>query len=47
MIAEDLHYSGANFPVSKKDYHKISVMDKININAFCCEDKVVYPIHFV
>ena len=44
-IAEDLNYSGVNFPVSKKDYDKISVMNKININVFSYEDIVVYPVH--
>ena len=34
-----------NFPVSKKDYCKISVMNRININVFCYGDKVVFPIY--
>ena len=34
-IAESLNYSGVNFPVSKNDYDKISVMNGININVFC------------
>ena len=34
MIAESLDYAGINFPVSKKDYDKIEVMNKININVF-------------
>ena len=45
MIAESLDYTGVNFAVSKKDYDKISVMNKININVFCYEHKTVYPIH--
>ena len=44
-IAENLNYSGVGFPVSKKDYRKISVMNKININVFCYENKVVYPVY--
>ena len=44
-IAKGLNYSGVDFPVSKKDYDKISVMNKININAFRYEDKVVYPVY--
>ena len=44
-IAESLNYSGINFPVSKKDYDKIGVMKKININFFCYEDKMVFPIY--
>ena len=41
-IGKSLNYSGIEFRVSKKDYCKISVMKKININVFCYEDKVVY-----
>ena len=44
-IAENLNYNGVDFPVYKKDYCKISVMNKININAFCYENKVVYPVY--
>ena len=44
-ISESLNYNGIEFPVSKKNYCKISVMNKININVFCYEDKVVYPIY--
>ena len=45
VIAENLNYSGVDFPVSKKDYDKISVLNKININVFCYENKVVYPVY--
>ena len=34
MIAESLNYSGIDFPFSKEDYDKISVMNKINVNVF-------------
>ena len=44
-IAESLNYSGVEFPASKKDYDKISVMNKININVFCYKDKVVFPVY--
>ena len=44
-IGKSLNYSSVEFPVSKKDYDKISVMNKININVFCYEDKVIYPVH--
>ena len=44
-IVKDLNHSGVDFPVSKKDYDKISIFNKININAFCYEDKVVYPVY--
>ena len=39
-IAKKLNYNSVEFPVSKKDYSKISVMNKININVFSYEDKV-------
>ena len=44
-IAKDLNYSGVDFPVSKKDYGKIEVLNKININVFCYENKMVYPVY--
>ena len=44
-ISKKLNYSGVEFPVSKKDYGKISVMNKININVFCDENKTVYPVY--
>ena len=34
-IAEGLNYSSIDFPVSKKDDGKISILSKININVFC------------
>ena len=44
-IVKKLNYSGVDFPVSKKDYGKIEVMNKININAFCYENKITYPVY--
>ena len=44
-IAETLKYSGVDFPVSTKDYGKISVLNKININVFCYENKVTFPVN--
>ena len=43
-IAESLNYRGVEFPISKKDYSKIEVMNKININVFCYENKIIFPI---
>ena len=45
-IVKELNYSGFDFAVSKKDYDKISILNKININinVFCYENKVVYPV---
>ena len=34
MIAEGLNYSSVDFPVSRKVYDKISVLNGININVF-------------
>ena len=45
-IAENLSYSNVDFPVSKNDYSKIEVMNKININVFSYEDKIIYPAYF-
>ena len=36
-ISKSLNYDGIEFPVSKKDYCKISKTNKININVFCYE----------
>ena len=44
-IAKNLNYDGIEFPVSKKDHSKIEVMNKININVFSYEDKIIYPIY--
>ena len=44
-ISKSLNYSGIIFPVSKKDYGKISVMNKININIFSYDNKVVNPVY--
>ena len=44
-ISRGLNYSGIEFPVSKKDYSKISMMNGININLFCYANKVVFPVY--
>ena len=44
-IDKNLNYDGIEFPVSKKDYSKIEVMNKININIFSYEDKIIYPVY--
>ena len=44
-ISKNLNYDGIEFPVGKKDYFKISVMNKININVFSYEDKIIYPVY--
>ena len=37
-----LNYEEINFPVAKKDYGKIEVLNKICVNVFCYENKTVY-----
>ena len=44
-IADSLNYSGVDFPVSEKDYGKIEVLNKINVNVFCDENKAIYPVY--
>ena len=44
-MVSKLNYEGVNFPVSKKDYCKIEVQNKICINVFCYENKSVYPVY--
>ena len=44
-IAGELNYSGVDFPISKKDYSKIEVLNKINVNVFCYENKMIYPVY--
>ena len=44
-LVSKLNYEGINCPVSKKDYCKIEVQNKICINVFCYENKVVYPVY--
>ena len=44
-ISKNLNFDVIEFPVSKKDYFKISVMNKININVFSYQDKIIYPVY--
>ena len=39
------NYERINFPVSKKEYYKTKVQNKICINLFGYENKVVYPVY--
>ena len=43
-ISKSLNYNDIQYPVSKKSYGKISIMNKININVFCYENKVIFPV---
>ena len=44
-IVKDLNYSSVDFPVSKKDYGKTGVLNKICVNVFCYENKIIYPVY--
>ena len=46
-IVKALNYSSVDFPVSKKDYGKIEVLNKINVNVFCYENKTIYPVFYL
>ena len=41
----NLNYEGIDFPISKKDYCKIEIQNKICINVFCYENKTTYPAY--
>ena len=40
-----LDYEGIEFPVSKEDYCKTEVQNKICINLFCYENELTYPVY--
>ena len=44
-LVSKLNYERINFPVSKKDYCKIEVQNKICIYVFCYKNKVVYRVY--
>ena len=44
-IAENLDYSGIEFPVKEKDFKKIEVQNNICINVFGYENELVFPIY--
>ena len=44
-IVSKLDYEGINFPVSKKDYCRIEMQNKICINLFCYDNKLTYPVY--
>ena len=44
-MVSKLNYERINFPVSYKNHRKIEVQNKICINVFCYEDKIVYPVY--
>ena len=44
-MINDLNYKGIEFPVSKKNFSKIEIKNKICINVFYYENKLTYPIY--
>ena len=44
-VPDKLNYEGINFPVAKKDYGKIEILNKICVNVFCYKNKTVYPVY--
>ena len=44
-ISKRLNYDVIKFPISKKDFLKISLMNKININVLSNKDKIIYPVY--
>ena len=44
-LVNKLNYEGINFPVSKKDYFQIEVLNKICIHVLCYENKIIYPVY--
>ena len=46
-LVNKLNNEEIHFPVSKKDYFQIEVLNKICINVFCYENKIVHPVFFI
>ena len=44
-MVNKLDYEGISFPVSKKDYCRIEIQNKICINVFCYDNKLTYPVY--
>ena len=44
-MINNLDYKGVEFSVSKKNFFKIEVKNKICISVFCYENKLTYPVH--
>ena len=43
-MVEELNYQGTEFPISVKEYTKIEVQNRVNVNVFGYEDKQFYRI---
>ena len=44
-IVKDLNYCSFDFLVSKKDYCKIEILNKICVSVFCYKNKMMYPFY--
>ena len=44
-LVNKLDYERINFPVSKKDYCRIKMQNKICINVFCYDNKLTYYVY--
>ena len=44
-LINDLNYDGIEFPLSEKFFSKIETKNNICINAFCYENKLIFPIY--
>ena len=44
-LVNKLGYEGINFPVSKNDYCRIEMQNKICINLLYYENKLTYPVY--
>ena len=44
-IINDLNYERIKFPVSKKDYRRIERQSNIDMNLFCDENGLTYPVY--
>ena len=45
FFLERLDYSGIEFPVKEKDFHKTEIKNNICINVFSYEKALIFPIY--
>ena len=44
-LVNDLNFDGIEFPVGEENFSKTEAKNNICINAFCCENKLPFPIY--
>ena len=44
-VFKKFNYQGVDFPVYKKDYCKIETLNRIDVNVFSYENKIIYPVY--